>query len=117
MSFDVLVQRTAHLERTSDANQVPAAWAVAEINRALAALPPEERASAMFNGWRDSSITYTHRRSDLEVSQERLALLVSTLRRGEAAGLTSEQIAQALRAVDGLGGTAQPQGGGGPGEE
>lgn len=93
--------RTAHLNRTSEDDQVPAAWAVAEITRALAALPTTERDSAMLTGWRGASIVYTHRRTDLEVAQDRLALLLSTLRIGEASGLTSEQIAEAIKQAGG----------------
>lgn len=109
------VTRTAHLERTSEADAVPAVWAVAEINRVLAALPATERDSAMLTGWRGASVVYTHRRTDLEVTQDRLALLLSTLRMGEASGLTSEQIAEALKQVTGPDGRSQTQGGGGGG--
>lgn len=95
------VTRTVHLERTSEADQVPAAWAAAEITRALASLSATERESAMLTGWRDSAVLYVHRRTDLEVAQDRLAVLLSALRMGEASGLTSEQIAEALKQAGG----------------
>lgn len=99
--IEQLTTKTAHLNRTSEADAVPAAWAVAEISRVLASLPTTERDSAMLTGWRGASVTYTHRRTDLEVAQDRLALLLSTLRMGEASGLTSEQITEALKQAGG----------------
>ena len=95
------VKITKHLERTSEADRVPATWAAAEIMRVVNALPAAERDSAMLTGWAGASIVYTHRRTDLEVAQDRLALLMSTLRMGEASGLTSEQIAEAIKQAGG----------------
>lgn len=95
------ITRTAHLQRTSEADQVPAAWAAAEIERVISGLPAAERDSAMLTGWSRASIVYTHRRTDLEVAQDRLALLMTTLRQGQASGLTSEQIAEAIKLAGG----------------
>lgn len=93
--IDQLVQRTTHLERTSEADQVPAAWAVAEIQRKLDAMPIDERTSAMLNGWRDNSISSTYRRTDLEVAQERAAVLASGIR----PGMTPDEVADLLRSA------------------
>ena len=90
--IEQIVTRTAHLERTSESDSVPAEWAAAEIRRALASIPPESRSSAMVCGWRNARIDYQHRRTDLEVAQERAALLVQALRLYAATGMTSEQI-------------------------
>jgi hypothetical protein len=93
MPIDQIVTCTAHLQRTSETDQVPAAWAAAEIQRVLMALPETERASAMLTGWMGARIEYQHRRSDLEVAQELVALLKQALRAHEATGMTSEQVA------------------------
>lgn len=88
-----LTTKTAHLQRTSEAEQVPAAWAVAEVSRVLDALPAAERDSAMLTGWAGASIVYTHRRSDLEVAQERAAMLARELR----PGMTADEVADLLK--------------------
>lgn len=91
------VTRIAHLQSTSEADQVPCAWAVAEVNRVVAALPAAERDSAMLNGWRGVSISYTHRRTDLEVVQGRLALLLAGVR----PGMTEDEVAELLKQAGG----------------
>lgn len=99
MPIDIITTKTTHLERTSEADQVPAEWASAEIRRALASIPPEARSSAMFTGWRDSRIDWQHRRTDLEVAQERAAVLLQALQVNAAAGMTREQIEELIARV------------------
>lgn len=89
---DRIITRTLHLQRTSETDEVPVEWARSEITRVLGPLTADERATAVLRGWRGVSVAYQHRRSDLEVTQDRLALLLQGLRTGAATGLTREQI-------------------------
>ncbi|MGL4557591.1 MAG: hypothetical protein ACRCV5_08820 [Afipia sp.] len=90
--MDTIVTKTVHLERTSEADSVPVEWARGELARVLKALPQDEQSTAMLVGWRGLSVQYRHRRTDLEVAQDRLALLLQGLRTGAASGMTREQI-------------------------
>lgn len=93
-----IVTRVVHLERTSEADAVPAQWAVAEINRKLLAIPEVSRASAMLTGWRGAAIEYQHKRTELEVAQDRLALVVGVLR-GKTDGMSGDEIKALLEAL------------------
>lgn len=95
------VNLTAHLQRTSETNSVPAAWALAELSRVIAKIPEASRDSATLIGWNGLRVDYTHRRTDLEVAQAKLAALMSTLRLAESGGLTPDQITEALKQAGG----------------
>lgn len=97
--IEQIVTKTAHLERTSDTDVVPARWAAAEISRIVSQLPLAEQDSAVLTGWRGARIEYQHRRSDLEVAHDRLAILMQALQVNAASGMTREQIEELLTRV------------------
>ena len=97
MPIEQITEKTIHLERTSESNAEPAVWVMAEIQRHLETLPREVRTQVLFHGWRDSSLSYPHRMSDLELAQARIALLEQRLRAGIArGGLTPDEGTTAL---------------------
>lgn len=89
--IEPIVTKTVHLERTSETDSVPVEWARGELARALNQIG-DGKSTAMLVGWRGLSVQYKHRRTDLEVTQDRLALLLQGLRTGAVAGMTREQI-------------------------
>lgn len=78
--MEQITTRIIHLQRTSETDQVPAAWAVAEIQAKLAVLPADEREEAVLCGWRDIRIEHPHRLTDLEYVQAQRAELANGLR-------------------------------------
>ena len=78
--IEQIITKIKHLERTSETDEAPARWAIAEIQRHFDSLSETEKDSAVLRGWRGARIEYKHRRSDLEVSQERAQVAVETLR-------------------------------------
>lgn len=95
-----IVTLTVHLQRTSEADEVPAVWALGELQAKLAAMPAEQRATVMLQGWRGAKLTYPHRRSDLEVAQARAALLAQGLRLGlDRGGLSRDEMEALLKAA------------------
>lgn len=91
------IDKTIHLERTSESDAEPAVWVISEIQRHLNTLPEAQREDVKFHGWRDSVLTYPHRLSDLELAQARIALLEQRLRAGiTRGGLTPDEGTTAL---------------------
>ena len=100
MTIDIIVTKTLHLERTSEADSVPAIWACAEIQRQLNTLTPDQRQTAMLQGWTHARIDYQYERDQLEVAQARMLALVSDLRQQAAKGhVTRDEFEAALAAV------------------
>ncbi len=83
--MDQITTRTIHLERTSEEDKVPARWAAAQIEFALAPLTEEQRDQAVITNWRGASIEYQHRLSDLELAQARAQAMADDLRNAPAA--------------------------------
>ena len=78
MPIEQITEKTIHLERTSESNAEPAVWVIAEIQRHLDTLPREVRTQVLFHGWRDSTLSYPFRMSDLELAQARGAMGADT---------------------------------------
>lgn len=94
--MEQITTRIIHLQRTSETDQVPVVWAIAELQSKIVPLPPDERSEAMLCGWRDTRIEHPHRLSDLEYAQAQRATLANGLRnappelRDWAAGLLAQ---------------------------
>lgn len=97
--MDTIITKTVHLDRTSETDQVPAAWAVAQIQRQLGTIPSIERDSAMLHGWRGAKLTHQHQRDPLEVERERVEILRRGLAAANRDGLTVDQVAALLRSA------------------
>lgn len=102
MPIEQITEKTIHLERTSESNEEPAVWVIAQIQSKLEALPRELRTQVLFHGWRDSSLSYPHRMSDLELAQARNSLLVQHLQAGITRGSLSRDELLAALAEAGL---------------
>lgn len=97
MPIEQITEKTIHLERTSESDSEPAVWVIAQIQSKLEALPREVRPQVLFHGWRDSTLSYPDRMTDLELAQARNALLVQRLQAGLARGsLSADEITAAL---------------------
>lgn len=96
--METVITKLVHLERTSETDEVPALWAVGQIERQLKAIPEGERASAVLTGWRGARLQYRHERSPLEVAEDRLQILTRGLT-STRDGLTVDQITALLRAA------------------
>ena len=92
--------KTLHLQRTSEANIVPADWGRAEIDRVLSTLSKDQRADAVIVGWRGLSVQYPHRMSDVEYAQARRDALAQIVKDALADGVvTVDEMAALLAAT------------------
>lgn len=100
---DRITTRTLHLQRTSEANKVPAEWARAEIARVLGSLSAEQRSAAVIVGWAGCSLEYQHAMTDLEYERALREQLAADVRLAIADGvITPDELAQ-------LAASAQPR--------
>lgn len=79
MPIERITTKTLHLERTSEADKVPARWAIAEQQRQFDLLTKEQQDGAVFCGWTGNRIEYQHRLTDVEyerAGKEQLAALI-----------------------------------------
>ena len=102
MTIERITTKTAHLERTSEADKVPAEWAIAEIRRHLDGLTVDERKTAMLCGWTHAKLEYQHERDPLEMAQDRLTMLREGILAGSSRGEMTRDELLALLAAAGV---------------